>query len=207
MANFCGKCGNKLDNNVSFCGKCGNQIKAVEKELDIAKRFDNLKEINDKELQEYINARKKILKYNVIYNLLLFCIALIVIVTSIRYLGALIFLIISVLPIVLIYKNVKEFNLIKKADIKITNCISYKKISSTRSKNYSIKVKDKKNNLLNDSYKISYSAYSSAEDIIAKLYIIKYKNIEFIDVITLYDLNNDKKVLRIHKGMEMFKNH
>ena len=163
--------------------------------------------MTDKELQEYINARKKILKYNVIYNLLLFCIALIVIIINIQYLGALILLIVSVLPIVLIYKNVEEFNLIKKADIKIADCVSYKKISSTRSKNHSIKVKDKKNNLLNNSYEISYIAYSSAEEVIAKIYIIKYKNIEFIDVITLCDLNSDKKFLRIHKGMKLFNNH
>jgi len=208
MANFCGKCGNKLDSNIFFCGKCGNKIKTIEKDLDIAKRFDNLKDIDDKELQEYISARKKILKYNVVYNLLFFCIALIIFVIGFQVsLGAFIFLIISILPIVLIYKNVEEFNIIKKAYIRIADCISYKKLSSTRSRNYSIKIKDKKNNLLNNLYEISYNAYSSDDEVIAKLYIIKYKNIEFVDVIALHDLNNDKKSLRIHKGMKIFNNY
>lgn len=26
MANFCGKCGNKIEDNGSFCSNCGNQV-------------------------------------------------------------------------------------------------------------------------------------------------------------------------------------
>ena len=55
MANFCGKCGNKIEDNGSFCSNCGNQV-----------NFNNLNKQNNKKKIGY----GKCLGFTILFTIL-----------------------------------------------------------------------------------------------------------------------------------------